>query len=1222
MKKAFLNLLEKTIPLLEKIQHKLNEDKNMDFDYSSLSPTKDGDKSGHYTNALLWALKNRREEDIKNIALTGTYGSGKSSILKTFQHNYEGDDLRFLNISLATFKEEKKQVDENGNVIEKPKEELLRLIEISILQQIFYHENDSNIPDSRFKKIKSYGKRELGLLSFGLLFFLFAILNYSQPYLLQSIFKDSPFSENTCNTIHYLTIIIILLGSFFFIFKSIRIISALSVNKLTIQNTEIGIGEQVNKSILNHHIDEILYFFSIRPYNVVIIEDLDRFQETEIFTKLREINLLLNSSEKIKGKDIVFIYAVRDDMFTDKDRTKFFDFIIPVIPVINSSNSNQILKNKRNTYKYNISDDFIENIAFYIDDMRLLHNICNEFYLYKSCLESNLKQEKLFGILTYKNLYPNDFVDFTNGKSALNKIFNSKRNYTVLEISKIDKEIEKLKEEIKSIDNLTVKSIEHLRILYTSKVVDKISTGFKNFSINDQDISILKLTEDEYFPYLIDDELNYVYDGYYTQSQIKKLDFTFESVENEVNPNKSYNEFEEEIIDLNKGKVNSNKSKINELELQRQKIRSYSLEELLVANTEIKLDGLEEFDQSFIATLLRNGYIAEDFLDYVSLFHEGDISRADYQFILSIKNKEELGFDFKLNKIDKLIKKIKLNDFADPCALNYTLLDYILKNPKANKKKIELIFSKLKDESKISIEFIFGFFDYTENIDIFIRTLCDYWGNIWGYIENTSAFEDNYKLEVFKQILEHSNVSALQEIAEKSTIIDKISKDKAFLNISPNKEKIKSIISELEIEFNDVDFDNSPDDLVNFVYENHHYKFSPGILMKIIKRFGKFNQVAFDKSNYGTVMESQSESLIKKIEEKIDDYISNVYLKIESNIDESQEYLIKLLNNISLKEKTKIEIIKKVNTKIDDLSKIDILSIKESILENNKVRASWSNLLDAYLRNESILSNSIISFINIKENAVELSKEKMPNEKPDKGYSPFCKALMQEEDITNESFKEISKSSPWWYYNLSISKLSNEKINFLIDNFVISPTIPSFDNLKKHSNVFSTKLIEKHKAAFIKLIDTLVLDENDLKLILQSKIISNPEKNIFLNHCTHETIFSDIEILKSINEILINDNNFKVDDEIKSRILFEKELPSLNRIKLFNSNSQLITFDSLEVFLNTLGKEISDITNQNIKALLENTPTNVEFLKKLQSKGYISSYSETTKGLRVNHKRK
>jgi hypothetical protein len=78
--------------------------------YSSLSPIDDADQNSEYEKALYWALKNRKTKDIKNIALTGPYGSGKSSILKTFQKIYKQGDLKFLNISLATFKEEEKKL--------------------------------------------------------------------------------------------------------------------------------------------------------------------------------------------------------------------------------------------------------------------------------------------------------------------------------------------------------------------------------------------------------------------------------------------------------------------------------------------------------------------------------------------------------------------------------------------------------------------------------------------------------------------------------------------------------------------------------------------------------------------------------------------------------------------------------------------------------------------------------------------------------------------------------------------------------------------------------------------------------------------------------------------------------------------------------------------------------------------------------------------------------
>ncbi|MFX9458048.1 hypothetical protein ABTO37_19910, partial [Acinetobacter baumannii] len=74
----------------------------------------------------------------------------------------------------------------------------------------------------------------------------------------------------------------------------------MQVSKFKIHEAEIEIDKSISKSILNSHLDEILYFFEVTDYSVVFIEDLDRFRQAEIFTKLRELNLLINKSKKVK----------------------------------------------------------------------------------------------------------------------------------------------------------------------------------------------------------------------------------------------------------------------------------------------------------------------------------------------------------------------------------------------------------------------------------------------------------------------------------------------------------------------------------------------------------------------------------------------------------------------------------------------------------------------------------------------------------------------------------------------------------------------------------------------------------------------------------------------------------------------------------------------------------------------------------------------------------
>lgn len=1228
MKEKLLDFLLIASKKLEKLHFKFSEKNPLELDYSSLSPIANGDKEGHYSKALQWALENREEEDIKNIALTGSYGSGKSTILKTYQKNYKGTELKFLKISLATFKEEKPKFDEQGNPIEKDKEELLRLIETSILQQIFYHEEDKNIPDSRFKKIKSYGAKKLFLTSLGILLFIIALLNYFNPYLIQSVFKDNPLSLFTCDTLHYSSISIILIGIFFITYKSIRIISSITINKLKFQNAEIGIGESLNKSILNHHLDEILYFFTIRPYNVVIIEDLDRFEETEIFTKLREINLLLNNSEKTKKKNITFIYAVRDDMFSDNERIKFFDFIIPVIPVINSSNSSEILLHKKKKYNYNLTDTFIEDISFFIDDMRLLHNITNEFYLYKVKQgETPLNQDKLFAIITYKNKYPNDFVSLSKNEGGLYNILNSKSKYVSQEVNRIEEKISILKEEIKNLELLNIKNIKELRQLYIIRVIETLD-DFNSFIINNESVTIDDLSKDENFEYLIDNEIHYktpVYNRSYYRLDypVKKAPTSFSEIEKLVNPNKSYNINEQEILDIKSNKSNYLRQEIQELEKQKIITRNLKISKLLQSNKEIDLNISENLDNDFITTLIRNGYISEDYIDYISLFHEGSITRNDHKFIINVRNRQKLEFHYKLSKIDKVISKINPIDFNSEFILNYDLLDFLLKNHRTNKIPLEYIFTKLKDESSTSTLFINNFIERTENLNLFIKTLCNYWIGIWGYYVNDVAYSDQQVNKTLKYIIEYADIESIIKIDKQSNLKNHITKDPEILNITSNNDKLINIISDLQLKFIDLDFENSPENILDFIYENNHYDFNEKIVREIVKKYGEFEQVSFDNSNYSSLKNSKSDSLINYIEANINNYIKNIYLNIDTNINEEQKAYLELLNHSDLSLKLKKEVIKKVVTKISEISLIKDDNLLPYTIENNKIEPKWENLFFFFKKSEDKILASTIGFINNIENANKLAKVKMPTKVNDENiYGVFCKILMQSNDINNESFNLITNSIPFWYSDLNIANLDKEKVHSLIKNLVINPTIKSFESLKENYKKLNIELLEKHKSKFIELIDELVLDANDLELILKSAVLNNLEKLKFLESCSNDIIASNSENLKLISQLLLNDNSFRINELLFKDLIIDKSISIVNRIKLFNKNLLSVDETFIVKFLNNLDSSYAKITNRDKRAKIQDNPDNRELLTNLKRKDYISSFSEGLFGLRVNHKRR
>ena len=109
-------------------------------------------------------LKNAADKRINNIAITGPYGSGKSSIIRTLREDkLDGDkNIDCLFISLATLQaNDLSDSSETKFKNEDEEEALNRKIEYSILQQLVYKENTEDVPNSRISRIIHYDAKTL-----------------------------------------------------------------------------------------------------------------------------------------------------------------------------------------------------------------------------------------------------------------------------------------------------------------------------------------------------------------------------------------------------------------------------------------------------------------------------------------------------------------------------------------------------------------------------------------------------------------------------------------------------------------------------------------------------------------------------------------------------------------------------------------------------------------------------------------------------------------------------------------------------------------------------------------------------------------------------------------------------------------------------------------------------------------------------------------------------
>lgn len=1208
---------------------------NPDLPFHSLSPVGDAEIE-QYENALLWALRNRKKKDIRNVALTGPYGSGKSSILKTFQERYKSE-FQFLNISLATFKEEllpenqeekPKGEGEEGNAgTEQPNgktkttdTDVLRLIELSILQQIFYHEEDKTIPDSRFKKIRSFKKSNLIIIAACMLVMLICGFHLFAPETFKKEFHLD-LREGQDLFLHMTSVVLIIAGIYVILLRSVRLLNSIKISKFKFHDAEIEVDKGISKSILNNHLDEILYFFEVTRYTVVIIEDLDRFQQTEIFTKLRELNLLINNSKKIK-REIVFIYAVRDDMFRDKDRTKFFDFIVPVIPVINSSNSNDMLRDVIIKNKYHISESLVDDISYFIDDMRLLYNIVNEYYIYHERLDKKLPQDKLLAMIVYKNIHPNDFVKLSEDKGELFKVIKNKSVYVKHVQDNLDKQVQEAKAEIIKLEVNKQKDIVELRKLYVLQYIAK-STGIITFNHNGLAVNFQDATSDANFEKLTKDEMQYTFVTHshssYFQQHISPLPATFAQIEKEVDPSQAYSVRSAVVTDWGNGKIAGLKAKIASLETEKAAARHLKLMDLVNAGN-VKSSLANEKQNLLVNILLRNGYIEEDYSEFTSIFYEGSITKEDRQFLLNVKSQIALGFDFSLKKVGKLIEKINAADFAKHYVLNISLLDYLLAADRTTEShKRSSLITLLADESETSFKFLDDYINHGKYPGKLIRLLYNRWPTLWSYVTTRSGFTYDRKSIYLALIIEHADIKDITASLDLSHIDRDIAEREDFLSLAVPVAKMKELVSKLKIKFKKVNLAGAAKELVDFIYQDNFYEINSEMLARMLNYYSKYDEGMFSRQNYYALKNSGLTHLIKYIDTNLQHYIDNVFLQMPDNISDTEDLVSELLNNENLTTASREKIISRMNIQVSKLDGI-LPEFHVNLMEALKLKPTWDNLLFWYKENEDQLFDTGIDFISEESNLSELSKIKVTIDLDEDQLTQtkkFLRALVTEDSFDREVYEQVLNAIPYTYSSLDFAHLKANKVSLLIVKSKLSLSPQNFTTLKTSFSPLHIALLTKHHADFVERISEFELEDNDLQLLLESTALKPEEKEAVYLTISAERITRKSVFAKLIGELLIQHPGWQIENPQLIEIL-SSPLSMANTVKLFNMNFKRFSREEVTSILKIWPSPYSEIAVPGKRPLLDHNEENGFFANNLKTLKYISKVEGERRGIRIS----
>lgn len=1094
--------------------------------FNALTPEVLEENEQIYTEALDYAFSN---SSIKNIAITGIYGAGKSTVWNTYVHEKELRNI--ITVSLGKYKNNIKDDDDrlkeasSTNTLnsgadgaknkcsnENQKAEDIgddNRVERQLINQILSQIESKKIPLSKYgfksnKSIFSICLQSLAFLSIICSILLWIIRDNFISFVNESYKNFNGIS------LMFLCAILLFIPLFYYLYIFNRG-NKFKISKITFKGAEANINDNnSDESVLDRDIKELVYLLRSSDSKIVVFEDLDRYDNASIYTKLRELNFLLNKYVKVndeKETPIRFIYMLKDSLFYSKNRTKFFDFILPIVPVVDSKTSEneliELLKEVENAPDRSLLAD----ISLYVDDMRLLKNIVNEYIVYSKIIpigKIDLESNKLFALITLKNIFPNEFDLLQEDKGFVRAIFDELESNRGKIVSNFKQDLEKIDDNIKFINSrIANDKFEAMALMISTDVrpynnqSKTMSQFLKDWSQNpDNSFDIKYPNGSQYITY--NDFLNrYVLTDDEKKVLVEKLPEDFSVEMNKLN--------------LDREKI---KKQIKDIEI-------YSYKELISKmNTEQrdKLFSIDGFDivESHYFPLIRF-LIVDGLLDETYWYYKGNfnvdtsniLKRNDMIYMKGLKEGKALDILLDVETPNEIISRLKLADFSRFNILNKKVLKTCLEQKQTenvvaivdsvdiNDKYKDLL--KILDEFDLDIVRIYSNMLLKNNVDKLVRTL--------EYCEGESV-------ETFKNIL--ISVATNKIIALDNLVVFKeyIEQNENIISLIPEGQFDVFIdnIRSAGIKLEDVPEANCDKARLVAVEQIQAYKLNVGNLIFI-------TEAILEKTiNYGSLLNEIYKSLqLSSSKEYIENNFSSIvsnYIdenKSEKNYTNNEEILFKILNS-DISDEHKLKYVEKNETVISKLADLQNSSVTTKILDcllrKNKIKFCSDNIA-AYWNMVEEYSNDFIEYLD--NNLDETNYEDILR----KNVS-ICNTFINSPLVSDKIFTFVIN-----YADEAISdinpKLPQDRVNILIHQRLIEVTEKNIEVLWNNS----------YNAELISLAD---YDDD----VTEGLVI-----NMLLKY-----ELSDELIYGLVNSDIADGNSMKLIDSIKDSVLVEKINPT------------------------------------------------------------------------------
>lgn len=657
------------------------------------------DRSQRYESELLSALSN---DQIRNIAITGEYGAGKSSVIRTFVDRHP--ELTYAFVSLAAFGKDLRNggvgkststdapvapADSSSNTtdpkdaVKKTESDILTRIEETIVQQLLYAVPSDELPKSRLKRIIQASSPSIWIRTIFYVLMIVSVLRLYVPTVEKLPKTDQVWLvEWLLLTPGWIAVVVLVGGGIFMLFSALKLLSLFSIDGFTIKGGKLETTH--HGSVLHKNVDEIVYCFERSKIDIVVIEDLDRFGIHDVFTRLREINFIIKQSPQIK-RPVYFIYALRDELFVVGEKTKFFDLIIPIIPVVNSENSREqmfkMLRERQSNgaaLDAGLNDTLVETVCYFIDDMRLIKNIVNEFDMFSSILSggSGLKLDpnKLFSIIAIRNLHPDEYAHLVKRRGAIYETIQGFSEWRFQQSKQAEDAYQALREKREKRVHEIAGSVAELRAYVWLELVKKSGLAATHVGMpSGSQFSLIDFVKDDVFESIFSQSIHLTMAINDRFGAIQNATpFDSRQLLTSTSYQKRYDLLQQTLIDID--------DEMTELRMETGRINHQTFRAAAKKNygdvISQKLNGLD-----IVVYLMRHGYFDTDYTDYFGYFYAGSLTSEDKNLILELRRGVSVDVATVISAPKKAVEKLDTDDLSDGRGIIVALIEHLSSCP-------------------------------------------------------------------------------------------------------------------------------------------------------------------------------------------------------------------------------------------------------------------------------------------------------------------------------------------------------------------------------------------------------------------------------------------------------------------------------------------------------------------------------------------------------------